>query len=90
MKCKLAVVTEDVVAQSKKFSDEDHQRECKKLEAKNDELKKTINNMKQVGFLKTIPSSQNILRIIRIIARWVIFSYLARLQREQLIVNCIL
>ncbi|XP_066921932.1 E3 ubiquitin-protein ligase Bre1-like [Clytia hemisphaerica] len=49
MKCKLAVVTEDVVAQSKKFSDEDHLKECKKLEAKNDELKKTINNMKQEG-----------------------------------------
>ena len=49
MKCKLAVVTEDVVAQSKKFSDEDHQREYKKLEAKIEDLKKTISNMKQVG-----------------------------------------
>ena len=48
MKCKLAVVTEDVVAQSKKFSDEDHQREYKKLEAKIEDLKKTITNMKQV------------------------------------------
>jgi len=49
MKCKLAVVTEDVVAQSKKFSDEDHQREYKKLEVKIEDLKKTINNMKQEG-----------------------------------------
>lgn len=59
MKCKLAVVTEDVVAQSKKFSDEDHQREYKKLEAKIEDLKKTINNMKQVrgfGIMITVTS----------------------------------
>ena len=48
LKAKLAVVTEDVVAQSKKFSDEDHQREYKKHEAKSEELKKSISNMKQV------------------------------------------
>jgi len=48
LKAKLAVVTEDVVAQSKKFSNEDHLREYKKYEAKCEELKKTISNMRQV------------------------------------------
>ena len=54
LKAKLAVVTEDIVAQSKKFSDEDHLKECKKLEVKIDELKKTISNMKQVLSIRNI------------------------------------
>lgn len=49
LKAKLMIVTEDIVAQSKRFSHEDHIRQCKKLEAKNDELKKTISNMRQEG-----------------------------------------
>lgn len=48
LKAKLIVVTEDIVTQSKKFSDEDHLRQCKKLEGKIEELKKTISNMRQV------------------------------------------
>ena len=49
LKAKLIIVTEDVVGQSKRFSDEDHQRQCKKLEGKIEELKKTISNMRQVN-----------------------------------------
>ena len=43
------MVTDDVVRQSKKFVDEDHKKQCRKLEAKIEELQKQISNMKQVG-----------------------------------------
>ena len=51
LKEKLSVITQDVVKQSKKFADTMHLRECKKLEDRIDELKKSISNMKQVGFI---------------------------------------
>merc|ERR1719318_61255 len=47
LKQKLIVMTEDVVKQSKKFADVDHIRQCRKLEGKMEELRKTISNMKQ-------------------------------------------
>ena len=49
LKAKLIMVTDDVVRQSKKFVDEDHKKQCRKLEAKIEELQKQISNMKQVG-----------------------------------------
>ena len=51
LKAKLLVVTEDVVKQSKKFADDDHKKECRKLQTKIDDLQKTMANMKQVCFV---------------------------------------
>ncbi|XP_057295387.1 E3 ubiquitin-protein ligase BRE1A-like [Hydractinia symbiolongicarpus] len=49
LKGKLIVVTEDVVKQSKRFADQDHMKQCKKLQQKIEELQKTISNTKQEG-----------------------------------------
>jgi len=47
LKAKLMIVTDDVVKQSKKFADDDHNKQCRKLEGKIEELQKSIANMKQ-------------------------------------------
>ncbi|XP_012554643.1 E3 ubiquitin-protein ligase BRE1A isoform X1 [Hydra vulgaris] len=47
IKLKLSVVTADTVKQARRFANQDHEKECKRLQAKIDELQKFISNTKQ-------------------------------------------